>query len=92
MKKVYEIRENGCECKRYYEGVTLDQDDQDPKILETFDNLEDALQALKNYKSTHYLYRVPAGPFYGVTEIYVEEAIYDEEGEWVDGGNVWEFA
>ena len=62
-----------------------------PCILKTFDKKEDALDALKDFKSTFYE-RDSDGRYYEVTEYYVEENEYDDEGEWISGGDIWKFA
>lgn len=48
------------------------------------------MELLKDYKySIEYMtYRVN---YYLVEEYYVEENTYDENGEWVSGGDIWGF-
>lgn len=96
MKK-YEIKQNTREIsyKKRAEiksGCTLEQDNQEPVIIKTFDNKEEALQALKEYKTDIRELRSSTGTYYDVTEYYVEENEYDEDGEWINGGDVWEFS
>lgn len=33
-----------------------------------------------------------AGTVYRVTEYYVQENEYDKDGDWISGGDVWEFS
>lgn len=60
---------------KIHEGVTLEQNDMCPKIIQTFDNLEDGLNELKNYQSS--VYDMGGGKF-EVTEYYIEVSRYDE--------------
>lgn len=93
----YEIRKNTKEisCKKRVEikaGCTLDQENQDPEIIKAFDDKEEALNELKQYKSEICKLSGGAGSYYLVTEYYVEENGYDEDCEWVSGGDVWAFS
>lgn len=73
------------------EGCTLEQADQEPERLESFDNLEAAREALKRYKSK--VEKLSgAGTFFSVTEYYIQDAEYDDCGDWIGGGDVWDFA
>ena len=58
-----------------HEGVTQEQNDMCPKIIQTFDNLEDALAELENYQSSVY---DMGGDKFEVTEYYIEVSRYDE--------------
>lgn len=80
---------NKHEIKR---GCTLEQDNQEPEIIQPFADKEEALEELKKYKSEVIKLSGGAGTYYSVTEYYVEENEYDEDGEWISGGDVWEFA
>lgn len=94
MKK-YEIKRNTAELNKkseVREGVTIEQDNQDPEVLESFDTIEEARKTLKNYKSSCEKVEGYHAAFYRVTEIYIEENVYDEDDEWIDGGDVWAFA
>lgn len=62
--------------------------DPDPEIIESFNTSEEALDALKGFKSSVRDF----GRYYLVEEYYVEESDYDEDGEWIDGGDVWGFS
>ncbi|MBD5543745.1 MAG: hypothetical protein HDR01_05775 [Lachnospiraceae bacterium] len=93
----YEIRKNTREISykkraEIKEGCTLEQDNQEPEIIKSFDNKGEALSELKQYKSDICKLSGGAGTYYAVTEYYVEENEYDEDGEWVSGGDVWEFS
>lgn len=93
----YEIRKSTREIgykKRaeIKEGCTLDQFDQDPEIIKAFDDKDKALNELELYKSDICKLSGGAGTYYAVTEYYVEENEYDEDGEWVSGGDVWAFS
>lgn len=61
-------------------------------MIKPFENKEDALRELKKYQSEIRTIYGNAGKGYSVTEYYVEENEYDEDGEWIGGGDVWEFS
>lgn len=89
----YELRKNIREIRfkdrnEIKTGCTLQQDNQEPEIIKSFDKKEDALKEQASYQSEIY----PFGSYFSVTEYYVEENEYDEDGEWVAGGDVWDFA
>lgn len=101
MKK-YELIERTAEFKdkrAIKPGCTVDIAlntpgyDKDPEILKSFDSLDEAREALKNYESD---VRVLSGHdgkrYYLVTEYMVEENDYDDEGEWCGGGDDWAFS
>lgn len=72
----YELRTARIETKKeyIYEGCTQANGDICSEIIETFDNLEDALKALENYESS--VYDLGRGK-YEVTEYYVEVNDYE---------------
>lgn len=93
----YELRKNTREIryrdrKEIKEGCTLNQDDQYPEIISSFDSKEEALESLKGYKTKIIDYSLATGTYYSVTEYYVEENEYDEEGKWLGGGGIYEFS
>lgn len=93
----YEIRKNTREISykkraEIKEGCTLEQDNQEPEIIKIFDDKDEALNELKLYKSDICKLSGGAGSYYLITEYYVEENEYDEDGEWINGGDVWEFS
>lgn len=96
MKKI-EIRKNSIEVswekrKTIKQGITLTSDDQFPEIVASFDNLEDAKNELLNYKSNIRELSGNYGKYYLVEEYYIEENIYDEDGELLEGEGIWEFS
>ena len=95
MKK-YEIRKNTAEVKyrdRFdiKKGVTLFGNDQDPEVVETFDDLSEAREALLRYETSICISNTAAGTMYSIEEYYIEENMYDEDGDWLSGGDVWDF-
>lgn len=95
----FEIRENSMEVSwsnrhKITQGCTVNNDNtqQYPEILESFDNEYDAVKELSKYNSTVEEMRGNTGTYYIVTEYYVEENEYDEDGEWVGGGDIVTFA
>ncbi len=90
--KKYEVMENAAEVKEYEEGCTVILPDICPKTLASFDNLEEAQEELKKHSCGGYRFGSGAIARYAITEVYIQENIYDEDGEWMDGGDIWEFA
>lgn len=93
----YELRKNTREIRykdkaEIKEGCTLNQDDMYPEIINSFDSREEALERLKDYKTEISDYHLATGTYYSVTEYYVEENEYNEEGEWLSGGNIYDFS
>jgi hypothetical protein len=93
----YEIVKNIAEFtyrnrKKIHTGCTVEQSDQTPEILESFDSLQEARQALNKYKSRVDKVDGYVGAFFLVEEIYLQENEYDEESEWINGGGIWNFA
>ena len=68
----------------------------DPTLIAAFRTKEEALDALRQYRSTARHYDGWVRPYWFVTEYWVEENTYqiDEDGDadWIDGGDVWEYA
>ena len=96
MKK-FELRKNSIEVswknrKTIKEGITTTQDDQYPEIVKSFDNLEDAKNELQKYKSNIRELSGGVGKYYLIEEYYIEENTYDKDGEWLEGGDIWEFS
>lgn len=69
------------------EGVAVDSE-CGAEIVKTFATETEALKALNEYSTEVRELSSSAGAYYLVTEYYIEEAIYDDEGEWIDGGDV----
>lgn len=91
----YELIKNTVEisCKEeIYEGCTLDQQDQEPEILKSFDDKAEALKALESHDTEIQRLSGGSGTYYSVTEYYVQENEYDEDGSWIGGGDVWAFS
>ena len=95
MKK-YEVKENTIEVnyknrKSIKAGVSLESENQEPTIIASFDTLKEAQKKLKELKTdikeNHY-----NGTYYNVTEYYIEENEYDEDGEWLTGGDIYDFS
>lgn len=96
MKK-YELRKNSIEVsfknrRTIKEGATLTQDERFPEIVATFDDMDSAREELKKYKTSITKFSGNAGAYYLVEEFYIEENTYDEKGEWIEGGDIWEFS
>lgn len=65
---------------------------EEPELIAVFDTLEEAKEELKKYESIIWLLSGGAGAYYGIWEYYIEENEYDEDGDWIDGGSIWEFS
>lgn len=78
IKNTLEIKDRNC----IYEGCTLNESmDQYPEIVESFDSLDEAKEALTKYRSNW----EHSGKFWDVTEYYISD---DDEGDL----DVYEFA
>lgn len=95
MKK-YEVKESTIEVnyknrKNIKAGVSLESENQEPTIIASFDTLKEAQKKLKELKTdikeNHY-----NGTFYNVTEYYIEGNEYDEDGDWLTGGDIYDFS
>lgn len=73
-------------------GCTCEQDDWGDRIVKSFDNKAEALEALKAYRSDVRRENPHGVPYYLVTEYYVEKNDYDEDGDWEGGGDVVAFS
>lgn len=75
---------------KYYEGVSKLGDSEPQIILSTTDKQE-AIDALEGFRTTIYK-ETGNQSSYEVTEYYVEENEYNEDGDWVSGGNICKYA
>lgn len=89
--KKFEIRTFSVETKdgKNPFGVFQNLTNQDTELLESFDTLEEAIASFENYGATvrkdHYIVTRYLHDCY-----VIEENEYDEDGEWVAGGDWWE--
>lgn len=96
MKK-YEIRKSSIEVswkkrKEIKEGIILTSEERESEVVVSLDTLEEAKTKLQKYKSSIKELSGGAGTYYLVEEFFIEENSYDEDGEWVEGGDIWEFS
>lgn len=93
MKK-YELKKNSIEIKKadVAQGCAVNDMNAEPEVVKSFDNKDDALNELKNYSTEIRDFSSPVGTMCSVTEYFVEENEYDEDGEWISGGDVWEIS
>lgn len=96
MKTKFELRREITEVdfkdrNKIKEGLFSEQENRCPDIIVSFDSLEEAQAELKNYKSSIRELSGGSGKYYSVTEFYIEKNIYDD-GEWVDGGEIYDFS
>ncbi len=93
MKEVrFEVKMNRREVKSLtdiYAGCTLELDgDNEPMLIKAFDSLDAAREELKRCRAQ--IDKFNGG--YSVADVYIEENTYDEDGELVECGSVWDFA
>ena len=98
IKRTAEIRERSA----IKQGCTVDipaammakgmSYSEDPEVLESFGSLEEAKKALASFESNIRELSDAVGRYYLVTEFMVEENDYDEDGEWIGGGDDWAFS
>lgn len=93
----YELKENTREIKyadrkEIQEGCTLNQDFCEPTVVKSFLDKKEALDALKEYETSISEVHAGRNSYFKVVEYYVEENVYDSEGEWIGGGDVWGFS
>ncbi len=92
---MFELKKNTVEVKEndLKEGcAAVDDMNADPEIIKSFDSKEEALEELKKYKTEVHKFPSPIGSMYSVTEYYIQEVKYDEDGDWISGGDVWEIS
>lgn len=65
------------------------ENDTDAETIKEFKTKEEALSALALYTNVCNKVEGFAGSFYEVIAYAVEKNEYDEEGEWIDGGDMW---
>ena len=93
----YELKKNTREMsfkerKEIREGCTLDQRDMEPELVASFEDKEEALAELRKHRSDIRSFSTAVGTMYLVTEFYVEENTYDEDGGFVEGGDIWDYS
>ena len=86
MKK-YELKKGTKELKKedlhQMKGLCVDSEE----TLASFESKEDALKALKSYK-TSIFETGNAVNYFCVEQYFIEENEYDDDSEWIDGGDV----
>ena len=90
MKK-YELKKCSAEFawkerKEIKEGGTIH--DVEPEKIGEFESLEKAEEELTKYETEI----SESGGLFSVTEYMIQENEYDDEDEWIDGGDVWSFS
>lgn len=91
---VYELRIISVEIlykdrKRIKPGICLEYNhDHKPLLVKTFASPEKAMEELGKRKTTV----IYMGKYFLVTEYYVEESEYDEDGYWISGGDIWGYS
>lgn len=64
----------------------------DTDLIASYDSIEEAKADLKNRKSSVRLTSSFSSKYYLVEEYFIEENEYDEDGEWINGGDIWEYS
>jgi hypothetical protein len=92
MKKFEIVKTSGeiREKSQIRPGCTTD--DSCPEIIASFDEKDKAIAALEAYKTTIQELSSHGIRYYLVEEYHVEESEYNENNEWIGGGDVWAFS
>ena len=69
------------------EGCTMDC--QEPETITSFETLEEAKEELKKYQTSIRELSNHGMMYFLIEEYMVVENEYDEDGEWMAGGDVW---
>ena len=90
MKK-YELKKCSAEFawkerKEIKEGCTMY--DVEPERVGEFESLEKAEEELAKYETEI----SESGGLFSVTEYMIQENEYDDEDEWINGGDLWSFS
>lgn len=72
--------------------VSIPRTEEYPELISQFNNLEDAQEALSKYASIIELEQTTVGSRWRFTEYYIEELSFDEDGEWMPGGDILAFS
>lgn len=93
----YELKKNIREINysdrmEIMQGCTLNQEDQEPEIIKSFDNKNDALLELRNYDTEITELSGGAGKYYSISEYYIMGNSYNEDCEWEEGGDIHAFS
>lgn len=90
MRTVYELIKASTEIQndKIKIGCTDEATEYDFAIK--FNTAEDALNELKKYRTT--FYRGGIQNYKVVEEYFVQEKIYDDDDEWIDGGDIYKYS
>lgn len=72
--------------KSIKEGCTTDGESE---MIKSFDTLEEAKKELEKYNTSIRKLSNGSLRYFEIEEYMVEENDYDEDGEWIAGGDVW---
>lgn len=100
---VYELRKIREEIPLSYikkygeiEGVTVnyayERGNLESEVIEMYNDLDAAKAELDHYTSSVTLVQGSTKKFYVVEEYYIEENLYNADGDWIDGGDIIEFS
>ena len=92
MKSTVEVNDvkkikPGC---TFFENIEQGKDPS-PELIKSFESKEAALEELKKYETEIERYSYGMTYFY-VTEWFVEECDYDEDGDVFELGDIWKFS
>ena len=95
MSTLFEIKKGYLEINKSHkdrvaQGVVC-SNDENAQVLTSFNSLD---EAKKYFEDNHFFTDISfrSGKFYEINEYWIEENTYDEEGEWCEGGDVWEIS
>lgn len=94
VKTKYEVKKDTIEVSyknrhTIKSGIIFTSDCGTPKLIASFDTLEEAQEELNKHKSSICPMSGPIGTLYEVDEFYIEEAIYDDEDEWTESRDLY---
>ena len=80
------------EIKNIDIGLSKKQSILHPNIIDSFYDLEDAEEELKNLTNTYKEILEPNGVHYVYKEIYIQKNYYDEYGDLIEFGKILKYA
>lgn len=95
MTKVFELKRDTRELSwkertDIKEGCTVYC--QDPDTVKRFTNLAEAMEELAKYETKICKLSGTCGVYFLIEEYYVEESVYNEDDEWIEGGDIHGFS
>lgn len=90
MRTVYELIKTSKEIQNNKIKIGCTDTATEYDFAIKFNTVEDALNELKKYKTK--FYRAGIQNYKVVEEYFVQEKIYNDEDEWIDGGDIYKYS